>query len=122
MLSLPFLLVSASQRRADRLRAPCIGADRRDPDRRSPQVIVQSRAFVQQATSQRIDVVDQGYDPGPIVHVDGFGVDRQTVQPAQQLLCANGAVARDVSHGYLIAEIRVSNILFTVVITCEAAE
>src|SRR5437899_10907494 len=117
------MLVSAAMRLAGRPLHTCIGAKRGDPDRGQLQFLVEPSAFAQQSPPHCFDVVHQSDQLCPAFRAGAVGADLQSAQPAQQGLAFAKSVFLAARHGYLLtAEISVSNILLTVVITCEAAE
>src|SRR5882672_9146606 len=123
MSSLRLVSVSAAVRQAGRPLDARIGGDCSDPDRRQLQFLVEPRAFAQQPPPHRLDVVHQSDQLRPALCSGPVGADLQSPQPAQQRLAFAKSIIFSTSHGYLLtAEISVSNILLTVVITCEAAE
>src|SRR5882724_6053784 len=122
MSSLRLVLVSAT-RQASRPLDARIGGDRGDPDRRQFQFFIEPRAFAQQSPPHGLDVIHQSDQLRPPFRAGAVGADLQSPQPAKQGLAFAKSIVLSTGHGYLLtAEISVSNILLTVVITCEAAE
>ncbi len=85
-----------------------------------PHVLVQSFAFEHETVPHRLNVVEQRQNFGAIaVQIGRLSECRQAPQAPDQgfafAWCGRG-------HSYLMAEISVSNILLTVVMTWDAAE
>lgn len=78
--------------------------------------MVEPSAFAHQLVPQRSDIVEQRTKLRAIVRPDRSGLRLQPLKPDQQAVILLFGYHRDT------AEISVSNILSTVVITCEAAE
>ncbi len=91
-----------------------------DPGRRLPHFFAQPLAFKLDAALHGLDVIDQRQDSGAIAcEIRRLGLRHEASQLQDQRLAFAGS---GVSHDYLMLEMRVSNILFTVVMTCDAAE
>jgi hypothetical protein len=101
-----------------------VGIDRHHPACGKLELIVEPRTFALQGEAHGFEIVDQRDLPRPVAGFDRAGPRRQPAQAAQQEFACVGSpcMSRWVGHRYLIDETRVSNILFTVVITCDAAE
>jgi hypothetical protein len=109
---------------ADRHGAVGIGPERRDPHACPLHLFIEPHAFGEQPVPQRLDIVDQRDYLRLVVALGSGGVYRQPPHLAQCRLVRGRRLPfhPTSSHHYLIAEISVSYILSTVVITCEAAE
>jgi hypothetical protein len=109
-------------RRTGRPRHTRISVQRRDPDCRQLPFLVEQRALAQQLATYRLDIVDQREQLHSIRTVNPSRTDLQPAQPAQQCFALTEPFFLQIGHDHLIAEIRVSNILFTEVTTWDAAE